>query len=174
MYNNTEDHLIQKDVDVMDDWRKAMIACYSALFLLGFFNLIVLYAIPATKSLRTVSSIQIFNLCLAGFLYCGGLFTVITTMYEAEWIFGPAACKLNFWVEATVKHASICFITLASFERYLSVCHSAIRNKYWTLRNAFIISAAAWIFSVGKCVLLMAQIRPDCKSNKKYMHDLLA
>ena len=137
----------------MDAWSYVFPTIQIGLFVIGLLNLFVVVLIAVSEKFRTISNIQIFNLCLSCLLYCSILPFLAIFAMESTWHLGTIGCKLIFGIESVSKVASIFFVMLAALERYLAVCRHVVRSQYWTFGNALIISAAAWLICIGKLAI---------------------
>uniref|UniRef100_A0A915KQD5 G-protein coupled receptors family 1 profile domain-containing protein n=1 Tax=Romanomermis culicivorax TaxID=13658 RepID=A0A915KQD5_ROMCU len=116
---------------------------FCIIFLVGFCaNLWVLYLATRKSKVKPITTILILNLATADFLMITCLPMVLAHSYAQDWVFGLAACKIYYTVDAVSKVSSISFLVLLSLDRYLAVCWP-VKSK--PLRTTWVAVGAAGV-----------------------------
>ncbi|XP_063164769.1 P2Y purinoceptor 1-like [Candoia aspera] len=128
--------------------------CYSVIILcllvllIGFLGnaFTLFYCIYTVKS-WTTSSIFLFNLALCDFAWI--LLTPYTVYYQLH---NQAICSSQVFCQFQRTffdiniYGSIYFLTLISFDRYISAAHPIHSLKFWNKSKATLCTITAWIF----------------------------
>lgn len=121
---------------------------YYVNFLLSYFgNGLVLLIIYKYEKLTTVTNIFLLNLVLSNILFASSL-PFWATYHSSEWIFGEALCKMVSSAYFIGFYSSILFLTLMTFDRYLTVVHALAAAKNRKRKYAIISSVVVWCISI--------------------------
>uniref|UniRef100_A0A8C6SKB9 Hydroxycarboxylic acid receptor 1-3 n=1 Tax=Neogobius melanostomus TaxID=47308 RepID=A0A8C6SKB9_9GOBI len=87
----------------------------------------------------------LFNLMLADFLLLVCVpFRIDTHLRGEHWVYGEAFCRINLFMLAVNRSASIGFMTAVALNRYFKVLHPLCRVSFMTLRHAVWLSLFIW------------------------------
>ncbi|KAM9477693.1 hydroxycarboxylic acid receptor 2 [Clarias gariepinus] len=88
----------------------------------------------------------LFNLILADFLLLVSLpFRIDAYMRSENWMFGDAWCRINLFMLAINRSASISFMTAVAVHRYFKVVHPHNKINYISSRQAGGIACFIWM-----------------------------
>ncbi|KAG9346207.1 hypothetical protein JZ751_008031 [Albula glossodonta] len=91
------------------------------------------------------TTIYLLNLMLADFLLLAGLpFRIDNHMRGENWIFGEAMCRINLFMLAVNRSASISFMTIVALDRYFKVVHPHHTVSLMSARQAVTVVAVVW------------------------------
>lgn len=71
---------------------------------------------------------------------------VIINLLTRSWIFGNSLCKAFLVLESTNKYASVGFLVLLSFDRFLAICHPTSSSRIRSTKFAMMTSMLCWAF----------------------------
>lgn len=137
----------------------AMSAFMIAIVIVGLFgNAIVFFVILVLKEYRkSVSNWYVLQLALADTLFLLMLPFGASEEMAGKWDFPASLCKAKEGILMVNYYASILFLTIMSFDRYIAVTKSGVSKWAEVLRrldSAALISLIAWIVSIGLAVPL--------------------
>lgn len=107
-------------------------------------NAAVLYMIARSRRSKAVTNIYIFNLAVADLLYALCLPAAVYQMLNGQWTFGHIMCKFYYTCDGVSKFASVMFLVILSFDRYVAVCHPIRCRAVRTAKLAFVTTGTAW------------------------------
>jgi len=130
---------------------------YSLICVIGVLgNSLVLYIMTKMTSSMSVTDLYVTNLAVADILLLIMLpFYSIELAFD-EWYFGQILCKMTSCLTYISLHASIYFLALMSFDRWLAVVKAVKSRLLRNLRNAKFCCAAIWLFVALPFVILPA------------------
>ncbi|KAI7806074.1 GPR81-like protein 3 [Triplophysa rosa] len=108
-------------------------------------NVVALYVFcKYMKSWRTNVTF-LFNLILSDFLLLLSLPFRIDNFVRGEtWIFGDAWCRINLFMLAVNRSASIAFMTAVAFDRYFKVVHPHHKTNHISSKQAAGVACFIW------------------------------
>ncbi|XP_043960801.1 C-C chemokine receptor type 3-like [Gambusia affinis] len=115
-------------------------------------NLLVLVIIHQFERLTTVINILLLNLVASSLIFMSSLPFLAVYMQISEWIFGSAMCKIVFSVYYLGFYSSVFFLTLLTFDRYLTFVHFMSVVHIRSRRNAIISCAVVWLIGGLACI----------------------
>ncbi|XP_036429699.1 hydroxycarboxylic acid receptor 2-like [Colossoma macropomum] len=87
----------------------------------------------------------LFNLTLADFLLLVSLpFRINNLLHKEHWLFGDAWCRINLFMLAANRSASIAFMTAVAVNRYFKVVHLHHTVNFISSRQATGIACFIW------------------------------
>ncbi|CAL8255282.1 unnamed protein product [Lota lota] len=87
----------------------------------------------------------LFNLVLADFFLLVSVpFQIHNIILEEYWVFGPVWCRVNLFMLAVNRSASIAFMTAVAVDRYLKVVHPHHRINRMTQTQAPRLAGLIW------------------------------
>ncbi|XP_056616652.1 hydroxycarboxylic acid receptor 2-like [Triplophysa dalaica] len=99
----------------------------------------------------------LFNLILSDFLLLLSLpFRIDNYLRDETWIFGDAWCRINLFMLAVNRSASIAFMTAVAFDRYFKVVHPHHKINYMTLKQAAGVACLIWAVVIALRIPLLA------------------
>ncbi|KAJ8416096.1 hypothetical protein AAFF_G00381180 [Aldrovandia affinis] len=91
------------------------------------------------------NTVYLLNLMLADFLLLAGLPLRIDNLLRGEdWVFGGALCRINLFMLAVNRSASIGFMTIVAVDRYFKVVHPHHHANRMKARGASLVAGAVW------------------------------
>ncbi|XP_036403219.1 hydroxycarboxylic acid receptor 2 [Megalops cyprinoides] len=150
-------------------------------FLLGLpTNMVALWIFCRRLHAWRPNTVYLMNLMLADFLLLASLPFRIDTLRRGEnWVFGDAMCRMNLFMLAVNRSASVAFMTMVAVDRYFKVVHPHHRVNRLMARHTVAVSGAAWAVVVCLRLPLVTEklLRPDkgtgnlmCRSFGGYEH----
>lgn len=117
----------------------------TAEFLLGFpGNAVALWVFCCRQ--KTANTVYLLNLVLADFLLLVGLpFRIDSLLRGEDWVFGDAFCRLNLFMLAVNRSASIAFMTVVAVDRFFKVVHPHHAICRLSVRCAVKVVSAIWV-----------------------------
>ncbi|XP_029377589.1 hydroxycarboxylic acid receptor 2 [Echeneis naucrates] len=98
----------------------------------------------------------LFNLAIADLLLIISLpFRIVTDLQGEDWIFGQAWCRINLFMLAVNRSASIAFMTAVTVDRYFKVVHPHHRVSHMTLTQAGVLTGLLWIVVIALRIPLL-------------------
>ncbi|XP_036397137.1 hydroxycarboxylic acid receptor 2-like [Megalops cyprinoides] len=115
-------------------------------FLLGLpGNAMALWVFCCHPQAWRPNTVYLLNLVLADFLLLSGLPLRIDNLLRGEnWVHGDALCRLNLFMLAVNRSASIAFMTAVAVDRYLKVAHPHHRVNRMSSRRAGAAAGVVW------------------------------
>ncbi|KAJ8418432.1 hypothetical protein AAFF_G00141410 [Aldrovandia affinis] len=103
------------------------------------------------------NTVYLMNLVLADILLLVGLpFRIDNLMRGEKWVFGDAMCRINLFMLAVNRSASIAFMTIVAMDRYFKVVRPHHRVNRLSPQQAGIISGVTWAVVVSLRLPLLA------------------
>ncbi|XP_040213233.1 G-protein coupled receptor 1 [Rana temporaria] len=121
------------------------IVIYSLAFLLGVPGNSMVIWFTGFKWEKTVSTMWFLNLAIADLIFV--LFLPLHITYVAtdfHWPFGKILCKVNSFIAILNMFASVFFLTVICFDRYIFLACPNFSQKHRTLGKAVIVSGVVW------------------------------
>jgi len=109
----------------------------------GLAMAVVLY----NPSMKSSSSIYIFNLSLSDFLFLLTLPITITLILNRRWSFGETLCKIHMGSFGVNLFTSIHTLLLMSIDRYIAMCQIRLQ-RFRTIRNSIISCIGIWVLAI--------------------------
>ncbi|KAI5108259.1 hydroxycarboxylic acid receptor 2 [Silurus meridionalis] len=109
-------------------------------------NLMALYVF--CRQLRTwrTNILFLFNLLLADFFLLLSMpFRIDAYLHSENWVFGDAWCRINLFMLAVNRSASISFMTAVAVNRYFKVVHPHHKINYISSDKAGGIACFIWV-----------------------------
>nr|XP_055026864.1 hydroxycarboxylic acid receptor 2-like [Misgurnus anguillicaudatus] len=115
-------------------------------FLLGLpGNAMALWVFRKNMKSWRVNVMFLFNLVLSDVLLLLSLpFRIDNYLRNETWIFGDAWCRINLFMLAVNRSASIAFMTAVAFDRYFKVVHPHHVINYMNLKQGTCVSCFIW------------------------------
>ncbi|MBN3320224.1 HCAR2 protein, partial [Atractosteus spatula] len=115
-------------------------------FLLGLpGNAVALWIFCFRMNLWKPSTVYLFNLVVADFLLIISLpFRIDNLMRGENWVFGDAMCRINLFMLAVNRSASISFMTIIAIDRYFKVVHPHHFMNHLSAMQGAIVSGLMW------------------------------
>ncbi|XP_055027051.2 hydroxycarboxylic acid receptor 2 [Misgurnus anguillicaudatus] len=99
----------------------------------------------------------LFNLILSDFLLLLSLPFRIDNFIRGEmWVFGDAWCRINLFMLAVNRSASIAFMTAVAFDRYFKVVHPHHVINHMTSKQAACVACFIWVVVIALRIPLLA------------------
>ena len=134
------------------------------LALLGNAAVIVVIIVSQTKmdvSRFLISNLAFADLCMGVYL---GLLAIVDLSthgnfkkYAVEWQLSPG-CKSAGFLAVLSSESSVLTLAIITIERYIAIKHALHVNKRINLKNALIIMACVWTFSLVTAILPLANV----------------
>ncbi|KAK6483298.1 hydroxycarboxylic acid receptor 2 [Huso huso] len=126
-------------------------------FLLGIpGNAIALWIFWFRMKVRRPSMVYLLNLVLADFLLILSLpFRIDNLMRGEQWIFGDPLCRINLFMLAANRSASISFMTVVAAERYFKIVHPHHRINHLSVKWASVMSCGVWALTLSLRIPLL-------------------
>ncbi|XP_026789016.1 hydroxycarboxylic acid receptor 2 [Pangasianodon hypophthalmus] len=113
-------------------------------------NVIALYIFCRHLPSWRPNIVFLFNLILADFLLLVSMpFRIDTYLRSENWVFGDAWCRLNLFMLAVNRSASISFMTAVAVHRYFKVVHPHNKINYINLHQAGGIACFIWVVVIS-------------------------
>ncbi|CAH1792241.1 unnamed protein product [Owenia fusiformis] len=111
-------------------------------------NILVMLVIKVNKTLHTTTSAFVFNLavcdiCLAVFVIP---FSVITLLYDREWMLGTIMCNIVAYLSVQCCVSSIMSLTMISLERHTAINYPLKSTSLLTKQRVGYLIVFIWIF----------------------------
>ncbi|KAA0717672.1 G-protein coupled receptor 109 [Triplophysa tibetana] len=121
-------------------------------------NVVALYVFcKYMKSWRT-NVIFLFNLILSDFLLLLSLpFRIDNFVHSETWRFGDAWCRINLYMLAVNRSASIAFMTAVAFDRYFKVVHPHHKINHISSKQAAGVACFIWAVVIALRIPLLAK-----------------
>lgn len=109
-------------------------------------NLMALYIFCRYIRSWRPNIMYLFNLLLADFLLLVSMpFRIDAYLHSENWIFGNAWCRINLFMLAVNRSASIAFMSTVAVHRYFKVVHPHNKINFISSRQAGGIAAFIWV-----------------------------
>lgn len=103
------------------------------------------------------NTVYLLNLLIADFLLLVSVpFRIDNLMRGEDWVFGDSWCRINLFMLAVNRSASIAFMTIVAIDRYFKVVHPHHRVNHLTMAQAVMLSGVTWVVVLGLRVPLLA------------------
>ncbi|XP_029495594.1 hydroxycarboxylic acid receptor 2-like [Oncorhynchus nerka] len=120
-------------------------------------NVVALWIFTCRLKIWRVNTLFLFNLVLADFMLLICLPFRIDNLLRGEyWVFGDAWCRINLFMLAVNRSASIAFMTSVAFDRYFKVVHPHHRINHMTSTQAGMVAGGIWVVVISLRVPLLA------------------
>ncbi|MBN3320268.1 HCAR2 protein, partial [Atractosteus spatula] len=115
-------------------------------------------------------TVYMLNLVIADLLLIAGLPLRIINYHEEEnWTYSESTCRINLFMLAMNRTASICFLTTVSIDRYFKVVHPRHRFHVTTLAGAVKVACLLWVLTILMSIHLtlakLVDINPQQEKN---------
>ncbi|XP_051946520.1 hydroxycarboxylic acid receptor 2-like [Xyrauchen texanus] len=108
----------------------------------------------------------LFNLVLSDFLLLLSLPFRIDNFVRGEmWIFGDAWCRINLFMLAVNRSASIAFMTAVAVDRYFKVVHPHHKINHMRSKQAVWIACLIWVVVISLRMPLLSNNLLSMKGN---------
>ncbi|KAM9395104.1 hydroxycarboxylic acid receptor 2 [Salvelinus alpinus] len=108
-------------------------------------NVMALWIFTCRLKTWRANTLFLFNLVLADFLLLICLPFRIDNLFRGEhWVFGEAWCRINLFMLAVNRSASIAFMTTVAFDRYFKVVHPHHLVNHMTSTQAGWVAGGIW------------------------------
>lgn len=113
-------------------------------------NMVALWIFCCRLKIWRPSTLFLFNLVLADFLLLISVPFRIDNLLQGEnWRFGGAWCRINLFMLAVNRSASIAFMTAVAVDRYIKVVHPHHRINRMTSNQAGWVAGFIWTVVVS-------------------------
>lgn len=103
------------------------------------------------------NAIFLVNLVLADFLLLVSMpFRINYLLAGENWAFGGIWCRINLFMLAVNRSASIAFMTAVAVDRYFKVVHPHHHINHMTPRQAWKVAGGMWVLVIGLRTPLLA------------------
>lgn len=111
----------------------------------------------------------LFNLILADFLLLVSMpFRIDAYMHSERWVFGDPWCRINLFMLAVNRSASISFMTAVAVNRYFKVVHPHNKINFINSRQAGQIACFIWAVVISLRLPLLMNNLILSKGNTSY------
>ncbi|NXT73946.1 XCR1 protein, partial [Zapornia atra] len=128
---------------------------YTVVFLLSLLgNTLVLWILFKYENLTSLTNVSIMNLCVSDLVFsCMLPFWAVDQSFG--WIFGEFLCKAVNAVFSIGYYSGVCFLTIMTILRYLSVVNplSTLRSQTWYY--GFLVSLVVW---TGNILIVIPEV----------------
>lgn len=153
----------------------ALVIC--VLGLIG--NLVAIFVILVLKEYqKSVTHWYVLQLAIADSIFLLTLPFKVSEDLNGQWIYPEWMCKAKETILFLNYYASILFLVIMSFDRYVAVCHTFSDNlqKMRKRLSAFIIAIFIWSISLLFCIPVMlfsfkVGSSPQCKCSYEFPSD---
>lgn len=163
------------NTDDLPKMRLVFLVIYSVICAVGVLgNFLVLYIMIKMTKGMSVTDLYVTNLAIADVLLLILLPMYAAEMATDEWKFGPVLCKVSGCLTYISMYASIYFLALMSFDRWLAVVKAIKSRILRNLRNARIVSGTIWLIVALPFIIMPGLYRDVLVTNgrKKCSWDL--
>ncbi|XP_033292729.1 cysteinyl leukotriene receptor 2 isoform X1 [Orcinus orca] len=130
---------------------------YLAIFIWGALgNGFSIYVFLQPHKKSTSVNVFMLNLAISDLLFTATLpFRVDYYLRGSNWIFGDLTCRIMSFSMYVNMYSSIYFLTVLSVVRFLATVHPLRLLHATSVRNAWILCGAIWIFITASSTLLL-------------------
>ncbi|XP_067569043.1 cysteinyl leukotriene receptor 2 [Pseudorca crassidens] len=130
---------------------------YLAIFIWGALgNGFSIYVFLQPHKKSTSVNVFMLNLAISDLLFTATLpFRVDYYLRGSNWIFGDLTCRIMSFSMYVNMYSSIYFLTVLSVVRFLATVHPLRLLHATSVRNAWILCGAIWIFIMASSTLLL-------------------
>ncbi|XP_041116245.1 hydroxycarboxylic acid receptor 2-like [Polyodon spathula] len=173
MTKNSTMHCLSSQINIASILPPALIIE----FLLGIpGNAIALWVFCFRMKVWRPSTVYLLNLVLADFLLILCLpFRIDNLLRGEHWVFGDPLCRINLFMLAANRSASISFMTVVAAERYFKIVHPHRRINRLSVKQASMMSCGVWVLILSlRIPLLTSQLLQEhngtflCRSFSSY------
>ncbi|XP_010901796.1 hydroxycarboxylic acid receptor 2 [Esox lucius] len=119
-------------------------------------NVVALWIFTCRLKIWRVNTLLLFNLVLADFLLLICLPFRIDNLFRGEhWVFGQLWCRINLFMLAVNRSASIAFMTSVAFDRYFKVVHPHHRINRMTSTQTGWLAFGIWVIVISLRIPLL-------------------
>ncbi|XP_064173712.1 hydroxycarboxylic acid receptor 2-like [Anguilla rostrata] len=120
-------------------------------------NLVALWIFSCRMNDWKSNTVYLLNLLIADFLLLVSLpFRIDTLLRGENWVFGDAWCRINLFMLAVNRSASIGFLTIVAVDRYFKVVHPHHQVNRITTVQAGILCGTTWAVVLALRLPLLA------------------
>ncbi|KAK6328825.1 hypothetical protein J4Q44_G00008030 [Coregonus suidteri] len=120
-------------------------------------NVVALWIFTCRLKTWRANTLFLFNLVLADFILLICLpFRIDNLLRGEDWVFGDAWCRINLFMLAVNRSASIAFMTSVAFDRYFKVVHPHHRINHMTSTQAGLVAGGIWMVVISLRLPLLA------------------
>ncbi|XP_061084544.1 hydroxycarboxylic acid receptor 2-like [Conger conger] len=114
------------------------------------------------------NTVYLLNLLIADFFLLVSVpFRIDSLMRGEDWVFGGAWCRINLFMLALNRSASIAFMTIVAVDRYFKVVHPHHWVNHLTTGKAIGLSTVTWAVALALRVPLLATELLHKHNNKR-------
>lgn len=132
-------------------------------------NLMALYIFCRRLQSWRPNILFLFNLIVADFLLLVSMpFRIDAYLRSESWVFGNAWCRINLFMLAVNRSASISFMTTVAVNRYFKVVHPHNKINFISSRQAGGIACFIWVIVILMRLPLLTNELLTQKDNTSY------
>lgn len=114
-----------------------------------FGNVLVLLAVPRTRSLGSTATVLVVNLAIVDLLITITVVPfVMTTAVTQEWILPQAVCNITAFINAFLTAGQIMALLLISVNRYIAVVYPHRYETRCNKRGTLTAVITGWLYSI--------------------------
>ncbi|XP_061084880.1 hydroxycarboxylic acid receptor 2-like [Conger conger] len=134
-------------------------------------NMVALWIFSCRMPSWRCNTVYLLNLLIADFFLLVSVpFRIDSLMRGEDWVFGGAWCRINLFMLALNRSASIVFMTIVAVDRYFKVVHPHHWVNHLTTGKAIRLSTVTWAVVLALCVPLLAtQLLHEHNSTQQYL-----
>ncbi|XP_073451189.1 C3a anaphylatoxin chemotactic receptor-like [Aquarana catesbeiana] len=114
-------------------------------------NALVLW-VTGVKMERTVTTVWFGNLALADIMCCLCLPFIVAQSFYPDWLYGPAYCKMLFFILILNMYTSVFTLVAISVDRWILAVHPVWARNHRRIKIAWMICLAIWMLSCVMCL----------------------
>lgn len=123
--------------------------CFLIISLLGLVgNGLVVFAIIASRKLRSVTNVFVVNLAISDFIGCLML-PIFAATYLSSDLQSNILCALAIYVAYVMFGASAVNIMLIALNRYCLIIHSKEHGRVYSKRNVIVMVIVSWAYTIA-------------------------
>lgn len=120
-------------------------------------NIVAIWIFCCRMKFWKPHTLYLFNLALADLLLLISVpFRIHTHLRYDDWVFGQVWCRINLFMLAVNRSASIAFMTTVALDRYFKVIHPHHRISHMTSTQAGKMAGLIWTIVVAFRVPLLS------------------
>ncbi|KAI7806073.1 GPR81-like protein 3, partial [Triplophysa rosa] len=132
-------------------------------------NIMALYVFCKNMQSWRTNVTFLFNLILSDFLLLLSLpFRVDNFVRGETWIFGEAWCRINLFMLAVNRSASIAFMTAVAFDRYFKVVHPHHKINHISSKQAAGVACLIWATVIALRIPLLTNHLLNTNNNNSH------